>query len=330
MDREWRWHMSLSPEDLRKIGGSDIAAILGRDPHKSAVDVWQRITTGVEPEVDPEKAKLFRRGNLLEPVIRQMAKEDFGLTLTGPKKWGKGLAECIRASLDDQHWFDPSELDGFEVVEFKSVAPDASHQWGQEGTDQVPTNYLLQVQFYLWVTGATKARVIPLIGVDDLRQYFVTANLDLHNLIAEAVDSFWHKNVLEKVPPPPDGSDSYSEYLRQRYPTREKGRVIQGDETIAKLAADHREAREQAKSWEKEAERRKQALAAAMGDAEGACGFLPDGSEWTVSNKMVRRAAVLDWEALQLAHNLPADVKAKFSKQSSSPTLLNTLKEAKR
>jgi putative phage-type endonuclease len=319
--------VSLSPADLRKIGGSDVAAILGRDPHKSAVDVWRRIVDGVEPEVDPEKAKLFRRGNLLEPVIRQMAWQDFGLALAGPGRWDCEVP-YLRASLDDRHMLDPED-EAFDVVEFKSVSPDAAHQWGQEGTDQVPTNYLLQVQFYLWVTGATKARVIPLIGVDDLRQYFVTANIDLHNLIAEATEEFWHKNVLEKVAPPPDGSDSYSEYLRQRYPTR-TGVLIEADDALTQLCADHREARDQADAWD---ERRKvlaQQIAVRLDGNDGAEGYLPTGEKWRVTNRISKGRPSIDWESISLELNLPPDFKEKFSRRTPSPVFTNKVLAGRR
>lgn len=320
--------MSLSPDDLRLIGGSDVAAILGRDPYKSAVDVWQRITTGKEPEVTLEQAKRMRRGTLMEPVIREMAREEFGLDLSGPDRLSLPDRPYLRASLDDQHWLDEMDRE-FDVVEFKSVESDWAHKWGAEGTDQVPENYLFQAQFYLWVTGVSKARVIPLIGVDDLRQYFVTASIDLHNLIAEAVEHFWRKNVLEKVPPPPDGSDSYSEYLDQRYPRR-TGELIQADDELIRLAAEHREARDQADKWEERKKLLAQQIAVRLGESDGCEGYMPDGQKFRVTNRIGKGRPSIDWAALQLAYGLPDDVKEQFSKRTPSPTFTNKLlKESK-
>lgn len=323
--------MSPSPEDLRKIGGSDVAAILNRDPYKSAIDVWNRVVHGKGQDVSPEQAKRMRRGTLMEPVIREMAREEFGLKLTGPVRWEHWPAasdfqrDVLRASLDDQHWLpDAYDTSDFDVVEFKSVEADWAHKWGAEGTDQIPENYLLQAQFYLWVTGSTKARVIPLIGVDDLRQYFVLASVDLHNLIAEAVDHFWRKNVLERIPPEPDGSDSYSEYLDQRFPKR-TGTLIEADAELTRLATEHRDARDEADRWDERKRLLAQQIAVRLGEADGCEGYLPDGQRFRVTNRIGKGRPSVDWEALCLAHNLPADVKERFSKRTPSATFTNKI-----
>ena len=46
MEKQQRWHF----ERRLGIGGSDVAAILGQSPYKTAYQVWQEKTNRAEPE----------------------------------------------------------------------------------------------------------------------------------------------------------------------------------------------------------------------------------------------------------------------------------------
>lgn len=66
--------------DRRKyIGGSDVAAILGISPWRSAVDLWVDKTT--PPVENGQNAAAKRRGTRLEPYILDMIREDFGIKI---------------------------------------------------------------------------------------------------------------------------------------------------------------------------------------------------------------------------------------------------------
>lgn len=313
--------MSLSPEDLRLIGGSDVAAILGKDGNRSAVDVFQRCMTGEQPPVSPELQRLFDRGHMLEPVIRAMSVRDYGLALLGPRKLRDPRRSYVRASLDDVHMADHGE----EVVEFKSVGEFAGFEYGAPGTDDVPLKHLCQVQFYLAQHGAPRARLYALIGVDDLREYRIEADMDVQGILLEAVDRFHRDHLETGVPPRPDGTDSYATWLTRRYPKREAKLILQADDALAELAEQHREARDAEKAWEKRKKTLAQQIASQLGEAAGAEGFLPDGRKWRLTNRLQANPPVVDWEALAFECGIPAGTKEKFTTRGTHIRLSNNV-----
>lgn len=318
--------MSLSPEDLRLIGGSDVAAILGRDGNRSAVDVFQRCTTGEQPPVSPELQRLFDRGNLLEPVIRAMSARDYGLTLLGPRKLRDPRRAYVRASLDDVHKADHGE----EVVEFKSVGEFAGFEYGEPGTDDVPVKHLCQVQFYLAQHGAPRARLYALIGVDDLREYRIEADVEMQGILLEAVDRFHRDHIETGVPPQPDGSDAYGTWLTKRFPRREPKLIIEADDALSLLAEQHREARVQEKAWEKHKKRLAQQIAARLGEAIGAEGYLPDGRKWKLTNRLQANPPVVDWDAMCMELQIPAGTKERFTSRGTHLRLTNNILKEKK
>ena len=127
------------------LGGSEIAAVLGlatRTTEDGAVrtgfDVWLSKTQGFESisTVDAE------RGIYLEPSVVEwyLARTGFarGMTLGTVRHKTRPVALCTPDAL-------ALKPDG--VARLVSVkCPRHAHDWGEEGTDDVPQDYLLQLQ----------------------------------------------------------------------------------------------------------------------------------------------------------------------------------------
>lgn len=209
-------HVSFAGRCLKMnpkaIGGSDIAAIMGVHPHRTAYDVWLRIVQGFEQPDSP----VLRRGRLMEPVVRELAKTELGLQLSGPKYIEDNENGFLaRASLDD--------LAGEEPVEFKTVSSFARQQYGDETTQDVPLHYLYQLQWYLWAAKAPRGHLVALIGLDNLRHYRIQADAALHARMMEAARTFWVRHVIGSEQPSPEGSRLAQEWVARKYdsPTEE-------------------------------------------------------------------------------------------------------------
>jgi putative phage-type endonuclease len=265
------------------IGGSEIAAILGRSPHASAIDVWARKVGAVvdEPPPSPE----IEAGNIWEGPLRQFYAERYGCTVLVPGQVAHPVHPWAFASPD-------GVVEGASPrgVEIKAVSSWVKDQW----TDEPPLHYQLQCQWYAGVCTiptwhvsalfrpanediATLRRLHRLGGDDellallhevraDVREYVVHYDPELGRLLFDAAGEFWEKHVVTGDPPPPDGSVHYRRHLERKFPQHVE-RVIATTREQDELVAKYREARLQAAEAEQQAEQLKQRLQLEMADA---------------------------------------------------------------
>lgn len=263
------------------VGSSDVAAILGLSKWATPVDVYRAKVAPETVEVSDEKRKIFRRGHLLEPVIRTMAVEDYGLKLHA----------CNVRHSDPEHPWMRAEID-FETVDpdgsivnndCKSVSPFVADQWGEMGTDEIPIEYHAQFQWGMAITGATRCDVWALFGSDDLVPYVVHRDDEAISGIRRKVVAFWHEHVQAKRPPPPVTIDDV-EFLMRRL----RGRRVEASPDILDMIAEYRQAKQHEKDIKGRIEELKFDLVDAMrlgaeenagqplGDDEGAALVDPD------------------------------------------------------
>lgn len=293
--------MALTDEEKRLIGGSDAAAVAGLSRYKTPLDVWQRIVEGREQE----QTKPMRRGQLLEPVVRQMYVDETGAELLGPRSLRGQKYPFARASLDDV-----ARLHGEErVLECKSANFRMLHQYG-EGDDEIPDDYIAQVQWYLALSRLPLADVAVLLAGDELRIYTLRADADLQGALFEEAAKFWRDYVVPKRPPPPDASSSYSEWLARRFPRSSESSVLADQEAV--LAAEQlRKARAAKKLAEEAEERAKQLLQAKIGEASTLVG--PD---FRISWKLTKGKPSTNWQAVCSEAHVPPEVVVRHTKRT--------------
>lgn len=185
------------------IGGSDAAAILGLSNWKTPYSVWQeKIGQGVEI-VDNAPMKW---GRALEPVIRQEYAEATGRIVLQPTNMLRHPKyEFMLANLDGM-------TEDRRVVEIKTAR--SAQGWGEPGSDQVPQDYMFQVQHYMAVTGFEVADVAVLIGGSDFRLYEVPADAELQEMMIDAESRFWQLVITNTPPEPVSLADAQARYGR--------------------------------------------------------------------------------------------------------------------
>lgn len=290
----------LTDTEKRLIGGSDAAAVAGISSYKTPLDVFRRIRDGHE---EPETAPM-RRGVLMEPVIREMARVELGLHLLGGAKFRHG-SEPWRASLDDQALG--------EVIEFKSVSTWAAGGWGEEGTDQVPAEYLAQAQWYCSLSTLPVARIVALIGVDDLRQYVIESDMEFQEMLHEAARRFWKDYILTDTPPPVDASESCADWLKAKHPAS-NGVILPATKDAEFWVERLAEAKSGIKELEGQEKAARNQLLALIGDA--------DGVEGLASYKTSKGRASVDWEAVCFE----AKIKKELIERNTRRTPFRTLR----
>lgn len=189
--------------DRRKfIGGSDIAAILGLSPWRTAVELYQDKIT---PPVGERPAGVKRRGQRWEAVVAEMLVDELTerghkvQVVTANKRYVDRTVPFFACEIDFEIKLDGA--DDITNVEIKTVHPFKAHEWGESGTDEVPIWYTAQAMWGLGVTGREHCIVAPLFGADELKVYDVYADPETIAGMRQKAGTFWTDHVLAGVPP---------------------------------------------------------------------------------------------------------------------------------
>lgn len=270
------------------IGASEVAAVLGLDPWRSAYDLWLLKTEKHEESgADRDGTEAQEIGNLIEDTTAALAERRLGCRLVKPTATYKADNGVMFANLDRQV---EVARRGADNCELKSTG--LLDGWGEEGSDEVPERVVIQVTAQMVCSGAVLSHVARLLGRHgfSFAMYRVEFDARLAAIIEERVCDFWHKHVERDIPP--DGSvPSVAAISHIR---REPGKVITlTDQAVVRAFAAARDAR---KAAEEQEDKAKAELLAALGDAEGAM-----APGWSVSFKSVKTKR-LDTDSLKAAH----------------------------
>ena len=239
-------------ERRRGIGGSDVAAILGMSKWKTPLQVY--LDKRGESELTPDNDSMLW-GRVLEPVIRQQYSERTGRSVRVPEK--------MLYSLD--YPFMLANLDGFtddhRVLEIKTAR--YGDDWGEPGSDEIPTEYLLQVQHYMAVTGFPVADVAVLIGGSDFRLYEVPSDKELQEMVIQREAEFWRR-VVDGEPPEPV---TLAETIERFGGSSKQSSVEASDDVIMALQA-LKQAKDEIKAAQDREDAAKAIVLKAMGENE--------------------------------------------------------------
>jgi hypothetical protein len=294
--------VSLDAAEMRLIGASDMPALLGLSPWSGPVALWARIVHGWEAQTTQEQ----KAGTAAEDYNRALYRDATGYTLAGPAKWRHPLYPWMRCSPDDIATDTPDGRRGVELKRYNWL-----EGWGAPGTDVVPTDIWIQVQFQggvalelgEWDTGGVDVSGL-LKG--EHRLYHVPHVPEVYARCVEAAERFWRDFVVPQRCP--DGErlvllERDAEALRALFPTPKTEAPLAWDaltldqQTTVQLWLEANASR---KLWEK----REGALAVQvqhmLRNASGLA--LPDGmSARRVDFKGQAGRAVLDEKALRAA-----------------------------
>lgn len=201
--------------ERRGIGGSDAAAALGVHPYCPPIQLWLELTGRAEPVADNPAMEWGRR---LEPVVRAKYVHRHACSVLTPSAplyspavpFARATPDGIVVELDGGGW-----MRGLEV---KTAGWQVAHRWGEDGTDQVPAEYLVQACWYMWICDLDRWDFAVLIGGSDYREYTVHRDLDLERGLVDEVSRFWGDHVLADVQPDYDDSDQFRSWLRKKHP----------------------------------------------------------------------------------------------------------------
>lgn len=244
------------------ITASDVAAIMGRNPYKSALEVY----TDKLGITDTEPTEAMEIGLRMEPVILDLYRDRTGRVakpfqrLCRSKRWPWLGATCDAYTVDEQR----REI----VLELKNASEYLAEHW----EESIPPYYTPQIQTQIGVMEAMAGSAGVIVGGNKFR--WKDADRDDMMIADIAIETkAFHVRLVNLTPPEPDGSESAQRALRAMFPTNEPGtsmllpqEAIDLDELILHAQAEKK------RSEAREAEA-KQAIQALMGVCE--IGVLP-------------------------------------------------------
>jgi putative phage-type endonuclease len=281
------------------IGGSDISAIAGVNPYKTATDVFLDKLGLSEPQAETEA---MRWGNALEPVIATRFANDYGIELE------RGVLTIDRERphlLGTPDFLIQGKPAGLEV---KTVGLRQARFWGEEGTDQAPKPYLAQCHWYQMLTSRDEWYIAALVAGQDFRVYKVIRDLEIEEALRDLAEKFWQDHILTQSPPDPTSLADEINYLKARFPKAESDLILDADsvgKVLLDQCADARSKFDTAEENKKSAEAQIKAL---IGDSKG-LGSDKYTATWT-NNK---DSEVVDYKGLMSELNPATEIIQKYT-----------------
>lgn len=270
--REWLRH--------RRIGSSEVPAILGLSTYARPSDVWDRLRRrngpGDDEEVDlppdEEESEVQERGRRLEPYVLRRYEAATGIAVerTPPfvlysrGEWGTATPDA-RAS--DEVDLVEAKTDRIRERWGPAVEIERWHpRWG----DVVRRVHYLQVQHQLWVLDRRVADLAVLLpSIEDpfraeLRVYRLHRDDRIVSALVERLEEWWDTHVVRRIPPPPDGGEGLDRYHAS---IERKGRRPATAAEVA-LAATYQTAKETRNTYDEIRKGAGQALVALAGSCK--------------------------------------------------------------
>ena len=288
---EWRRH---------GIGGSDVAAIIGVSPFRTARDTYYDKLGIAAVEEDEGNWVAMEMGHLLEDLVAKIFERKTGFKIYQIKKMFRHpLYPFMLADVD----YFITMPDGREaILEIKTTNYNAKDLWWKNGREAVPVYYEPQGRHYMAVMDIDRVFFCCLYGNTEdeciIRENRRDMAYEQEMIYLEQY--FWENHVLAKDPPPytEDGAQILGSVQRYCGPADTGAPVLElgadMTETLMyylRLQEEKKKAEKRSGELEKELQRAKAILIAEMGTSCTAeCHR--DGFYYTVTYNPVRKAGV--------------------------------------
>ena len=191
---------------MQYIGGSDIAAVLGQSRWKTPYRLWAE-KTGKVKMPDLSNCEAVEMGNRLEQLVAEIFSDRTGKQVRrAPKMYRHQKYPFLVANIDRLI------VGGDELLECKTCSAYKLEEW----ENKIPKEYVLQVIWYLGLTGRKRGWIACLIGGQKFDYKPIDFDAELFEMMLEKALKFWDM-VQNQVPPvilPEDDST-----LAELYPT---------------------------------------------------------------------------------------------------------------
>lgn len=204
---------NMSKEEWTKlrsstIGGSDAAAILGLNPHKSPYALWAEKTGKVVPE-DISRKEAVRLGTDLEDYVARRFMEATGKKVRRENytvfrdDMPYAHANYDRLVIGERAGLEIKTTNALNLTKFKN--------------GEFPANYYCQCCHYLLISGLDRWYLAVLVLGVDFKVFTIERDEAELAALKMAEENFWYQ-VQNDLPPEIDGMDSTIDALNETFP----------------------------------------------------------------------------------------------------------------
>lgn len=247
------------------IGGSEAGIVLGINPFKSRLELWNEKVTKTR-HLDPDAEMRLKLGNILESMIADEYSKMTGRKLEVKGQISHPKYDFILGNIDREIIGGNGRGPG--ILEIKTKG--AFTNWFDEN---IPIYYMAQMQHYLELYSYKWGAFAVLdLGTLKINHFDVERDEEFINRILKEEIAFWDL-VQNKTPPSVDGTMACQEFLREHYSiSRPETINLSENPDAIKWAAYLREAKRNLKSFKQMETESKNHLMSLMGCAEKAYG----------------------------------------------------------
>ena len=219
----------------------EVPAILGIDPHKTAVDVFDEHAGLAKPET----TEAMKIGAALKEVAKKVWEEETGVKIEEAEMVSSGHS-CGKPD---------GMVDGCPLIVASSPVA-----W-----DEIPETIVVKAQHYMGMGGWEKTRVICMVSGFGkcISEYEIERNEEVGKSILEKDENFWTENAEKDMAPDPKNIED----CRKIWPVS-MGETIDANEEIASKVESLKVANAKVKEAEAEADGLKKEIMEFMGNAE--------------------------------------------------------------
>lgn len=235
------------------VGGSDVAAILGISPFRTARDLYYDKQNIVPAESDEGNWVAKEMGHLLEDLVAKIFQKKTGLPIYQDKKmFYHPIYPFMIADLD---YFVSLPDGSTAILEIKTTNYNARNHWWIEKQEIVPAYYEAQGRHYMAVMDVDRVFFCCLYGNNEneiiireiKRDYFYEEEM----IFLE--ENFWINHVQKQVPPSytEDGDLIITSVRRHFGPADKNAPVVDLDSEMANNVICYLRLQEEKKNFEK-------------------------------------------------------------------------------
>lgn len=285
-------------DDRRKaITATDAAQVVGVSRYGGPMEIYLD-KVGLKPETVANEA--MQAGNWFQKPILDWYADRLGVAIVHePEFTFIRSAEMSRigASLDARRIFHAQTVDyDGRPIDAKNIGRPKEEEWGENGSDQIPLHYAVQLVVQMYVTRTVRADLAVLFRGQELRVYTLNRDAELEADIVERCQQFWNTYVETQTPPPVDGSASWTDYLKRTFRSH-------SDVTLRATSALHEAAvqlhvtKDQIEALELIQAQHENTIKLAIGEAKAM-----EGPGWRVTWTKAKDSTKVDGGALAVAY----------------------------
>lgn len=283
------------------IGGSEAGIVLGLNPWKSRLELWEEKVNKTR-HLDPDAEMRLKLGNFLEPLIADEYSRVTGRKLEIRPQKVHPKFPFVLGNIDREIISNGNKGPGILEIKTKGV-------WTYWEED-IPIYYQAQLQHYLEIYGYSWGS-FSVLDLGTMKINITDIERDdefINKIIKEEID-FW-KLVENKTPPDVEKGIACQEFLREKYKIGENITIdLNENEEADKWAFMLKDAKANIKKFESVEIESKSHLMAIIGNAEKAI-----GNGFTISWKSPKDKKVFDLDKFKLEHPELSELMEQYTK----------------